>query len=276
MFPIEITIPNYIREVKVSDAQRPIYYEWDGRTIRARGKELLKRYIDKNHHYEIVHPENLREGYHIGIVLDNIVIGHIFKDIQIINPFLIKEAIITGKTGITVTKKQADRLKFYLVEGERIVIANEAKVGTPRIIRIKGQDIYSGNAREHTRAAIMHGIKDSFKPYLQGIPTVVDFPIGIETEVHTTIKLAHDRAKDGMGVRWDLDNHIFPYNKAFADMLTEEGIIPDDDRLHVTIPPHAIFCPIERDEDRKLVFRIFKDDRQIINNNVHYARERVT
>ena len=41
-----IVIPNYIRKVQLSKAQRPKYYEWDGVTIKCGSKKLLQKYID--------------------------------------------------------------------------------------------------------------------------------------------------------------------------------------------------------------------------------------
>lgn len=241
MLPIVITIPNYIKEAKLSEKQRPVYWEYDGTDIKAKSKKLLQRYI----------------GDREGVIMNNGKVLPRHLDAR----YTIVEVI------------KAKKARYYLADTEtdELVIANITQAGKPRIIKIKGQDIYSGNVREFTRGVIMEQIKESFKPYIKNTPKITEYPIEIICEIHTPVKNINDRAKQGVGGRWDVDNHAYPYLKAFPDLLTEEGIIEDDDRLHITIPAHAIYNPCDKEEDRKLVFIIKKDDRDIIKNNKHYG-----
>ena len=79
---------------------------------------------------------------------------------------------------------------------------------------------------------------------------------------------------------------MFLYNKAFCDCLKEQNKIEDDDRLHITRPPQATFFPINEDEKRKLVFHIYKDNRdfskysniskeKVNNKNIRTLKEKI-
>ena len=60
---ISITVPEYIREIKLSNAQRPKYFEWNGKTIKSKNKKLWKKCID---------PDKFDfDAYKKGIVLPN-------------------------------------------------------------------------------------------------------------------------------------------------------------------------------------------------------------
>jgi hypothetical protein len=61
---------------------------------------------------------------------------------------------------------------------------------------------------------------------------------------------------------WDLDN-LWIYTKCIQDLLVEEGIMPDDNIQFVSKPAAPEFFPISNEEDRKLVFKIYKDERNI-------------
>ncbi len=39
--PIRIEIPKFVRQVKMSDSQRAIYFEWNGRFIKGKNKTWL-------------------------------------------------------------------------------------------------------------------------------------------------------------------------------------------------------------------------------------------
>lgn len=276
MEPIRIVIPKYLREVKLSDSQRAIYWEWDGREIKAKNKGLLMKFVGNKTAFILAnkkgHPSHLKKEYFIGATYNNEVVARIYKDVHVVEPELIKDALINGILKRKLTKRQVESVKFYLYESLgngacAPIIDNELKVGTPRFVKIKGQDIYSGVVREFTRGEIMRQIKDSFRDAIKAIPVITSYPIRITMELHTPVKNVFDRSSDSIGQRWDIDNHCFPYVKAFPDVLMEEGKIVDDDRLHITEPPHGVFCPCDTEEDRKLVFVIQTDDRELIKNS---------
>lgn len=143
--------------------------------------------------------------------------------------------------------------------GEK-VIANPKVAGTPKNSTINGQKIYNGEVHKSSRNKMMNEIKDSFEPYIKKIPVITEYPIKIEVEVHDVV---FESASKQL---WDLDNRTYPYIKAFQDCLKKHNKIIDDNILYITRPPAPIFIPIADTEDRKLVFKIYKEDNEVIIN----------
>lgn len=186
---------------------------------------------------------------------------------------------------LPVAQRYADRTKYdykvynkksYLVdlETDERVVANPRAAGTPRYATINGQAIYNGGVGQHMRNKIMSEIKASFKPYIDKMNPITDFPLVIEMELHDVIRA------DSSGSLWDLDNRSWPYIKAFQDCLTgnkdqhkqarNRQIIPDDNILFITGPPVPKFIPVDHEDDRKLVFRLRKEtDSRILNHTDH-------
>ena len=157
----------------------------------------------------------------------------------------------------------------YLVNkatGERVV-ANPRAAGTARYQVINGQQFYKASIHNATRRLIIEGIKDNFRPHLKDMTPVEmeHFPVHIEVELHDHI--IDSEIRDQL---WDMDNRFYPYQKAFQDLLTEEGIIPEDNIMYITKPPCPVFVPIDDGETRKLIFKIVRDDRQEIRANQAY------
>lgn len=249
-----VEIPQHIRQVKISNKQQPIYYEWNGLTIRGKKYKIPKKYFkDKSK------SNDLKENIIIEYLKDEFSLGLLNKK---------KEVILSTRN--STTKFPLNTHVILLQKGIPI-IANDKVVGTPKIIPIKGQDFYSSNIREFTRGIIMNAIKECYEPFLNSFPVINAYPIRIVCEIHDTIKNYYDNTdKEGLGKAWDVDNYAYPYMKAFPDVLQALGKIRNDDRLHITQPPSPIFVPIENHNDRKLVFIIYKDDREIINQNKIY------
>jgi len=170
-----------------------------------------------------------------------------------------------------ITRKGKKVTTEYLFdrETEERVIANPQNVGKENRNNINGQDIYNGNVARHDRNNMMGQIKDSFRKYLKDMQPITRFPIRIDIYLFDTI--IDDEYSNGQD--WDVDNRFFPYGKTFADMLKKEGKIPDDNRLYITEPPHAIFVPVPDPEDRKFIIRIYKDNRMVILNNYLYQQQ---
>ena len=259
---IRIEIPNYIREVKLSESQRPKYYEWNPITdiITAKNKNLLQRFTRESNVHNEYSVNNLKDIYCVGIFFKKKIIGEITSN---------------GVSWVRKFYNQSynyplNELKYYLIEKQSkdLILANPNQVGQPNIKPIKGQDIYSSG--EHIRAAVISNIKRSFLKYIKDIPPITEFPLKMTLEIHDTIKAWTDNSNDDIGKAWDVDNRGYPYCKALPDLLKQEGVIPDDDRLRVTQPPHAVFVPIEEGQMRKLVLIIEKDTRECIVNHPVY------
>lgn len=123
---------------------------------------------------------------------------------------------------------------------------------------ISGQSVYSG-MNNQLRTAMVGYLKDFFRPEI--IKSLRPFkqdeyPLMIECELHTTVNRM-----------WDCSN-MWIYGKVFEDTLSDEGIIEDDSNYYITFPPTAPFLfPVEKWEERKIVFRFVKDERDIIKNH---------
>lgn len=132
------------------------------------------------------------------------------------------------------------------------IVANYRSVGKPKFEKINGQDFYSGFGSPFTRNTMVKEIKAFFSKHVKDLPPIVQFPIQFECELHTTIDNAD----------WDLDN-LWIYTKCFQDVLVEHKIIPDDNIQFVTKPAAPEFFPIKDTKNRKLVYTIYKDPRNI-------------
>lgn len=167
-------------------------------------------------------------------------------------------------------------------DGEPI-IKNPRVAGTASFKVIKGNDLHTLRMKDYERSKIVTAIKEQMIPLvanLEPFPEVY-FPIRLLCEVHHPIDDPLTK-----GQNWDIDNHALWYCKVFPDVLSgcpytkdkknkeiqylSKRIIPDDHRKYITQPPVPIFVPIENIEERKLVFKIYSDKRDIITNNDYY------
>jgi hypothetical protein len=139
------------------------------------------------------------------------------------------------------------------------VIANPRVVGTPRLKKVNGQDFYKGTDSPHIRSKVVNELKSFLKTFVQGIDPVTSYPVQIRLEMHDVI---------GVG-NWDLDN-LWIYNKCMQDVLVDQGILAEDNVMYVTAAAAPEFYPVNDEKDRKLVFKIYEDDRDVIKNNPQY------
>lgn len=281
-----ITIPNYIREIELSKAQRPKYFEWDGNTIKAKGKKIWKRLIKVGTDQNKVKPQDLiNTCYLVG-----------FKGI--ISYSLIRK--IEDEKVISIEFKQLtlkqEKIKSSYKVCEKIInpinnstyfepiIANPTQVRKPKKHIISGQSTHVGIS-EFIRTKVVNALHKMYYNKFITIPsnTIVrlkkvlnkNYPLIIEVEVFDTIKNFYDNSKDTIGKRWDVGNRVEPYMKTFLDFLSRgynkdslyfDALIEDDDRLHVTSANNGYFTPITESEERKLVFKIYKDKRKIFQD----------
>jgi len=166
----------------------------------------------------------------------------------------------------TIPKKYANNYfntEGYLIDniGDRI-IANFISVGTPKYQAINNQFIYAGN--NITRRIIVSGLKDFLKPFVEKIDIIHKVPLIIECEIFTPPGLAN----------WDIENISTIYSKVLNDLLVSEGKIKDDSIRYITKPAAgALYVPIESDNERKLVYKFYKDDRFEIQQLKLWERE---
>lgn len=249
-----VEILQHIRKVELSKKQRPRYYEWNGAFIKGK-KPIPKKYFKDGYYTKSPKIEDLLDSVLLCGYKNNIlkIIVHSTKSIDDYKG--LKFRLCTWDC----------KLDTYIP-----MLCNPRVVGTPRTLLIRGQDIYNSKVGEHTRGLIMDKIKECYKPFIINLPVINSYPVRIECEIHDTIKNFYDQSKEGLGSPFDIDNYAYPYMKAFPDLMQKLGKLRSDDRLHVTQPPSPIFCPIEDHKDRKLVFIISKDKRNIIATNEIY------
>lgn len=267
----EFIIPEYLREIQVSNKQRPKYYTFENSNIKAKGKKLLQKYINPEFKNSIIVNNNntlpicLKYPYFIvGIIKCGKVIG-IYGHKSVKGKYITSNHF--NRFNIKLTEKQGKSKMEYIlinIETKEKVIANSTQAGKPKRIIIKGQDMYSGVLNEFTRAKIVNELKADYKNKIHYLiePAKIEiwgkyFPIKIELEIIDTIRNHYDRTKEGNGIRWDVGNRAMPYMKTFVDFLVDNDVLPDDDRLHVSGESYY-FTPCEKHEDRKLIFRIYK------------------
>lgn len=247
---IRIVIPQYIRRVKMSEKQIPMYWEYKDGVIKSGNKKLPDSFYSKEGLENIILDNGkVRPGY-----LKPIYSIYYFKN---------------GKPSKPI--EGARRFLCGTVNHERI-LANPKKVGTPRIKMINAQDIFSGKIQSFEKEAIMYKIKQHFAPFIQNMSAldVSMYPVRIRLYLYDTVKNYHDRSlQDDSGTRWDIINRSYMYMKAFGDLLVEglkdksinvPKILIDDERLFLTEDGGCVFMPIDKHENRKLVFVIGKDD----------------
>lgn len=162
------------------------------------------------------------------------------------------------------SKKYKDRSKYDFkgpggklidLETNAVVIANPKSVGTARYKKITSQALYNRQTDPFTGGKIMHLLKTEFCKKLKDIPPI-DVPVKITIELYEYPRVNEQR--------WDLENKLTVYAKAFNDALTGykvkgvntiTPILEDDDVFHITSYMHR-FIPIEENEEPKMVFII--------------------
>ncbi len=273
MLPLIITIPDYIRKVKLSEKRQPIYWEYKDGKIKAGNKLLPSKYFTE---------EGLKN-----VIRNNGKI--LYTDLK---PCYRLRHYYNNRVTTDTTKK----CYLCLKTGDNVerLISNPDKVGTPNMKIINSQDMYSGKVREHTRGALVVGIKQFMFPFVQNLSKITDYPVRLKLYLYDTVQNEFDNTKDKdvEGRRWDLGNRTYFYIKCFLDLISNDAryglidfkkILIDDDRLHIT-EESAVFCPINKSEKKKLVFVLAKDDENfhkviepfekdrlnLLKNNLHY------
>lgn len=291
------TFMNYPRQIKLSEKQNPKYWEWDGTTIKSKGKRLLNKYIEPSANHDIImnngniKPDWLRAEY--------AVVGFKGKKPYCIVSYKYSSTDcwregLTGVNayahrlidGVKLTKKEEKmQSRFYLctiADYER-VIANSTQVGKPKYHIITGQDAHVG-LNPHIRTKIVNELHNWYaEEYLTLTEQESDiirnmfgacnrFPIHIELEIFDTVKNIFDKTKEGNGRPWDVDNRGLMYTKTFKDFLVKghkeleiPPFIPDDDRLHISNGNNCYFTPIGQYQRPKIVVHVFSDNREVWN-----------
>lgn len=179
----------------------------------------------------------------------------------------------TKKSKIPKTKQKYKFKNGYLVdENNKKIIANPKTAGKPKYEVLSGNKLKAGFGSPHIRAKIVKELKKFYRPFVQEYidkhGPITEFPLRIEWDVYTTVEEEKPN--------WDADNLDF-YFKYFQDCLFEttckyndyakykgkklKQLIPNDTVEYITFPSMPKIIPIDNWDDRKFVFRFYKDNR---------------
>jgi len=294
---LEITIPNYLREVQLSKARRAVYYEWKDKlgirawkTAMSKGKQIPKSYI--NNHTKNLYtyskdgqymPHDLNEKYGIAIVLGNKIKNYFGAKISTSHQepsYLLNYCVNIGI--LTAKQKQRAKCILYNINKKELVLSNPKAAGTPNMYIINGQDFYSGNINPIVRSKVVTVIKKSFVPHLDNhiIKCATNsiserpndyYPFVAVLEIHDTIKNKYDKTSDPIGTGWDVGNRGYlPYLKTMVDLLVTGKVSKDEDDEPFNIQPvlreddrlhirgeAVVFHPIPEGGTPKLVFKFY-------------------
>jgi hypothetical protein len=209
----EIVIPDYPDKVLISNKINPKYYK--SQTSTSRGVKATKKFYEKN-------------------TLKKNVLG--------------KEVVIS-------TSRLKPNFKFdekgYLIDlttNEKI-ISNIYKVGKPNYFVINFQPIYNQFIQYEARNNIVLKLSKIFKPYIENINVINEFPISIDKFI----------ISPEMPI--DVDNKFALYTKVITDLLVKEGKVPDDKALFINDNGRGKWIKSENKND--MVIRIYKSDNNI-------------
>jgi len=160
------------------------------------------------------------------------------------------------KKGNKLPKKYSNKDYIFNKEGVLVhkalgvpVIANPRVVGTPRLKKINGQDIYRGNNNPYIRSKMVSTMKEFFSTAIkkQKISPVdlKHYPLEMELEMH--IPLTED---------FDIDNAGWIFVKVIQDVLVSTGVISNDVAVLLPKSGGVQFVPLEADGERKIVILI--------------------
>lgn len=165
----------------------------------------------------------------------------------------------SGPMRVTKITKTAERLikgvneeGYYIGEDGGRIIANFKKAGTPKMLPINGQLFYSQNGGEFTRAKVVNELHAFYAPYVKTIKKfkTQDYPLILTYNWFCPYK---HKTMDNF-------NWAIAYVKTFEDVLTNLGII-EDDEVRFMSGNMAIYTPTEKHENRKIVIDIWQDNR---------------
>lgn len=118
-------------------------------------------------------------------------------------------------------------------------------------IAIRGQVLFS-QMHFSKRSKLIIKLKEyvySHVKYLKPIP-----------EEHFPLRVDMDYYSPATKTNWDLDN-LWIWTKVTLDVLVASKIIPDDSVKYITHAPGPRFVPVKTEEERKIIYRVYSDNR---------------
>jgi Holliday junction resolvase RusA-like endonuclease len=143
-------------------------------------------------------------------------------------PKTIKEGVTDNLANDVKSKPYTtDNLGWIInrVSGEK-VIKNSRTAGKPNMQKISGQSIWNGSVDMYARNNLKKFLSEYFRPSIsRTLPSNLVTPAG-EYFHFEFIFFVPIVARNW--VAQDIDNHAYPYVKAFLDTVTAMKVIPDD------------------------------------------------
>ena len=132
-------------------------------------------------------------------------------------------------------------------------IANPRVVGTPKIKKINGQDIYRGRINPHMRSKIVSEMKQFFEDKLrkQKIKPIPfnHYPLEMELEMHLPLNDS-----------FDVDNAGWLYVKAIQDVLVSLQIIKNDVGVYLPKTGGVQYVPLEEGQTPNKLVIILREN----------------
>lgn len=136
---------------------------------------------------------------------------------------------------------------------EEKVVRNIRTAGKPNMQKISGQSIWSGEVSRFARNKLKIFLTEYFTPAIvrhwpEKIFTTADKSFHFEFIFYFPLQLRNMTAQD-------IDNHSYPYTKAFMDTLVNLSIIKDDSPAYY----RGFYCryvDIPTEEDRRLEVKL--------------------
>jgi hypothetical protein len=163
-------------------------------------------------------------------------------------------------------KKYAEDQKYQWLNGflhntetEEKVIKNSKSVGTPKFWSVNFQAIWNQQIKYQQRANITRKLKDIFKPHIEVLEPITEYPIRVELFLFD----------QEMPV--DVDNKGVVFTKVITDLLvnTNKGesdnkkIIEDDSSEYINDIGRCKWIKISENEKPKMIIRIWKSNNQL-------------
>jgi hypothetical protein len=145
--------------------------------------------------------------------------------------------------------KVGKRICYYLADlsDNSPVLANPKVAGKPKMMKIRGNDFYSGFGNPAMRSNVVNLIKEGLSPYFKDMDPIkaADYPLYLEFTYYDTIEESQD-----------LDNKRYAYEKCILDLLQKEGRIVNDNVKYI-VKLSSEFVAVESEEDRCLVVKFW-------------------
>lgn len=148
--------------------------------------------------------------------------------------------------------KVGKRIRYYLADlsDNSPILANPKVAGTPKFMKIRGNDFYSGFGNPAMRSTVVNLIKEGLIPHFREMDPIIaaDYPLYIEFTYFDIIEESQD-----------LDNKRYAYEKCILDLLQKEKKIVNDNVQYIT-KLSSEFVAVESEEDRCLVVKFWSSN----------------